>query len=86
MTYILSWVIFAALWVLLATLVGAWAISWNRSPLLWCFVATFFSPVLAAIFLLVAGDAKPTCPFCKEKVQPEANLCKHCGRELKDEG
>ena len=70
------------LWILFTVLVGFWAKNWNRSAILWGLVAIILSPLFASICLLLVGNAKPSCPSCKEKVQPGAEVCKHCGHKL----
>ena len=48
-----------------AVLIGIWANNWGRSGLGWGFGALLFSPLLAALVLLVVGktDAKKTEEF-----------------------
>jgi hypothetical protein len=61
------------------------------SPLSWAAGAVLFGPfALLAIELAPAGE-RPSgssasgleeCPYCGESTQPEAMVCRHCGRSL----
>lgn len=46
------------LWFGLAVAVGVLAAKWGRSGFGWFLLACFISPLLAGIFLLIAGNAK----------------------------
>lgn len=51
------------------------------------FLIGFILGVLGLIYVIAAKpDAAqstfPQCPFCAEMVNPEAIVCKHCGRDL----
>ena len=58
----------------------------------WCFVGLFFNLLGIIIVLIVPTKVegyvlqgkKKVCPFCKEAVQADAILCKHCGSKLDD--
>lgn len=82
-------------WLACAVLVGLWANKWGRSGAAWGLGAAIFSPMLAALFLavagqnvegaeanrLAAGDLR-RCPFCAELIKREARVCKHCARDI----
>ena len=65
-------------WVILSVAVCAWANSLDRSAFGWLVVALVLSPLLAAIFLAIAGRNGKTCPKCAETVKRDALVCKHC--------
>ncbi len=56
----------------------------------WCFVGLFFNLLGIIIVLIIPTKVegyvlqgkKKVCPFCKEAVQVDAILCKHCGSKL----
>ncbi len=56
----------------------------------WCFVGLFFNLLGIIIVLIIPTKAEgyvlqgkmKVCPFCKEAVQVDAILCKHCGSKL----
>lgn len=86
----------AVLWVLFSIAVGYWASKKGRGGFRWGLLALFVSPLIAAVFLAIAGessglaeDAKRKmqqthvrCPDCRELVFKDANKCKHCGTRL----
>lgn len=48
-----------------------------------------FFTLIALIVVLVIQPTQATqavgsakCPFCAEAIQPEAKVCKHCGRDI----
>jgi hypothetical protein len=43
-------------WVVLAIVCSVWASSWGRSVVLYFFLSLLFSPLLAAVVLLIAGN------------------------------
>jgi len=40
---------------------------------------------IGVILALVAGSGLPKCPYCAERIQPDAIVCPHCQRELPKE-
>lgn len=44
------------IWILLSTLICAWAGHWNRSVFSWFWVSMILSPLVAAILLLIFGQ------------------------------
>lgn len=46
-----------------------------------CALGFLFGPLGTPIALLSKSRLR-TCPYCTEKVRPEALVCKHCGRDL----
>jgi predicted amidophosphoribosyltransferase len=46
-----------------------------------------FSPLLFVVSgVAMRGDLTSTkCPYCAERIKPEALVCKHCGREVPGE-
>lgn len=75
-------------WLLFGAIVGALAaVKKGFSPIVGLAAGAFlgvFSPLLFAVSgLTSAGDLdSKTCPFCAERVKPQAKVCKHCGRDL----
>jgi hypothetical protein len=37
---------------------------------------------LALLMFFASGPKKRVCPFCAEKIEPAATVCKHCRRDL----
>lgn len=66
-------------WIGFAIAVAAWANSLGRNAFGWLCLAIIISPLLAGIFLAIAGQNGKVCPKCAEKVRREAAVCKHCG-------
>lgn len=48
----------------------------------WVYGAVLFIVALPHALLIGHGAGIRTCPFCAEKVRPEAIVCPHCQREL----
>lgn len=69
-------------WIFFSMMIGNWARKWNRNGYIWYFIAFFFSPLLAAVFLYGSGSAMPKCPHCLGEVVLGAVACKNCGRDL----
>lgn len=70
-------------WVGFAIAVGVLASNKDRSGIGWFFLAVIVSPLIAAIFLLIAGEGNAhRCPFCAEKIKKNARLCPHCRSDL----
>lgn len=69
-------------WVGLSVAVGFFWKSKGRSlggGIVWSMI---LSPVVGAIIGAFLKSGLRTCPFCTEKVKPEATVCKHCHRDL----
>lgn len=65
--------------------IGILAIIKYRSFIGWFFLSLLITPLVAGVILLVLGDNNYSiCPKCKEKVKPEAVICKHCGCEFEN--
>jgi hypothetical protein len=81
-------VIFALAWLAGAIVVGTFAEKRGRSGVAYFFIGALFSPLLAAVLLVV--DMLPPrprgqwklCPFCDETVRIKATRCRFCCSEL----
>lgn len=86
---------FFGLWLLFSVAIGFWATKKGRNWFMWTLLAVFVSPLIAAIFLAIAGDnteqaeaarnmhlTHVRCPDCRELVFKDASKCKHCGTRL----
>ncbi len=81
-----------ALYVVAAIYVGNKAKSKGYSKAGFIVFALFFLPVALIVVLViepstvqreqVAAATLSKCPSCAELVQPEAKVCKHCGRDI----
>jgi hypothetical protein len=64
----------------------------NKNGLIWFFLGLFLGPLALLMVGFAAADPIPqkslahhglrTCPFCAEKIQAQAIVCKHCGRDV----
>ncbi len=68
-------------WILGGLLVAQWYKNWDQGYGKGLFISILFSPVIAAIVLLLSGRKARTCPKCAEKIRMQALVCKHCGNE-----
>lgn len=78
----MTWILLALFWLSFSMMVGALAERWGRSAMGWALIALVVTPILALAYLLVLGDANPTCPHCRNHIRPEARVCGHCTRDL----
>lgn len=82
-------------WFIFSIIVGVAASHRGRSGLGWFILATFISPVLALILVLVLPNLVTTeaggritpethhrCPECKELIRRDASKCRYCGTKL----
>jgi hypothetical protein len=75
-------------WGLFGAVIGALAgVRRGFSPILGAVagaVLGLFAPLLFLVSgVATAGDLnRRKCPHCAEFIKPEANVCKHCGRDL----
>jgi len=69
-------------WVAFTVAVAVWASKWGRNPIGWFALAFLISPLLAGIFLAIAGENGKACPRCAETVRKEAVVCKHCSHQF----
>ncbi len=84
--------VLVALYVAAAIFVGNKAKSKGYSKAGFIVFALFFLPVALIVVLIiqpstvqreqVAAATLSKCPSCAELVQPEAKVCKHCGRDI----
>jgi len=79
---ILDFIYFVFFWTFFSILIGKWAKKWNRNGYFWFIMSFILSPLIAAVFLLVSGNAMPKCPHCLGRVESGAAACKNCGRDL----
>lgn len=82
-------------WFIFSIIVGVAASHRGRSGFGWFILATFISPILALILVLVLPNLAPTeaggritpethhrCPECKELIRRDASKCRYCGTKL----
>jgi len=76
---------FLFFWIIFTVLIGIWASNLGRNVFLCILGSLLLSPMLVAIYLLIAGKSDELykkCPQCAELVKKEALVCKHCGSKL----
>jgi len=70
------------IWFGLAVVVGFLAARYDRSILGWVLLALLISGLIAALLLLVLGQAGKKCPQCAETCKKDARVCRHCAYEF----
>jgi len=46
------------------------------------FLVGFLLGPIGILLVLLSPSTLITCPYCAEKIQPEAKICKHCGQNI----
>lgn len=85
----------AFVWFFGAIIVGVFAANRGRSGLGWFVLALLISPLLGLLLVAVSKNLSGSgttvtpgaathrkCPACAEWILPEANVCKHCGKDV----
>lgn len=85
-------------WIALSIAVGLFAPRKGRDAGRWIFLSLLISPLLGALFLMIATDLSPDaeekrhahlthtrCPECRELIRKDARKCKHCGSMINTE-
>lgn len=78
---------FVVIYIIFVALIGYWASTVGRNVVLCVLGAILFSPLVVAIYLLIAGKSKnmfKKCPSCAELVKKEAVICKHCNTRFEN--
>jgi len=68
------------LWVLLAMAIGYYAKNKGNAFFSTFILSLFLTPIIG---FFIAWEEKPKnkCRFCKGFLEPEATVCRYCGRE-----
>jgi hypothetical protein len=69
-------------WLAFAIAVAVWAAKWDRNGFGWAVLAIAISPLLAGIFLAIAGRKGKICPECAHHVPRAARICSHCRHDF----
>jgi|GEM_PF-2390603 len=90
----MEWLIVPIVWIACAWIASSLLEKRGQSGTLGCMLGWFLGPLGIIIALLVpfntstleqrqieSGKLRP-CPFCAEPIRTEANVCKHCGRDV----
>lgn len=74
------------LWPLLGVLIGIYAAQRKGFSSVGGAIGGLLLGPLAFLMFFVSGitrgDAQKKCQHCAEWIKPEANVCKHCGRDV----
>lgn len=73
-------VILGSSWGLFAV-AGAFFGSQKQEPVASFLLSLFLGPI-GLLFVLASSGKGKACPFCKELVRRDAEVCKHCHRDI----
>lgn len=69
-------------WLFIGMLIGLFAAERKKFNMLGGAVVGALLGPLAVLLFFASGPKMKVCPYCAEKVQPEARVCKHCHKDL----
>jgi len=72
----------AVLWILFSFAVAALGDKYERNGFGWGLLALAVSPLIAGVFLLIAGHNGKKCPSCAETIKKDAISCRFCHHEF----
>ena len=75
-------------WILFSILVSLFARKRGRNEAWYFLMSIILSPLFTWLYLLVlsdiSGPPQKKCPACYEKINKDANICKHCREDVSD--
>lgn len=71
---------FVLVWICFGTIAGI--VGARKGEAVLGFIVGFFLGPIGLLFVIASKGKRSSCPFCRELVQEDATVCKHCSSSL----